>query len=230
MRLIEKPIDTGKQLPTATLPELVANLLNDVRTLVTAEEVSSDVWTRLQFAASSIQHAVNHEFLGEHDSVRLLGQDNLRRYLPVSHLRVRVLGHESLDDLLIAAVSALAVNCRAVFSFVEQQPKVMLKRLQRLTAGWAGRIEVIMESDVELAEVIDGGGVDRLRYLSDEPEVPFEIRLVCNERFVPLICKAVVQNGYIEPLWFLQEQSISFDYHRYGNLGRRATEERRAIH
>ena len=31
-----------------------------------------------------------------------------------------------------------------------------------------------------------------------------------------------------ELLWYLREQSISFDYHRYGTLGDRATEERAA--
>ena len=235
MRFDEQPIQTTTPATTQSStevvvqPELITNLLKDIQTLVTADEVPLAGWTRLQTAVRSIQHAVKDEFIGEHDTVRLIGQDNLRRYLPVSHLRIRVVGNESLDDLLIAAVSALAVNCRAVFSFDEQQPKAMLKRLQRLTAAWAGRIEVIVESDEELAEVIDGGGVDRLRYLSNEPDVALGIRLACNERFVPLVCKSVVTSGYIEPLWYLQEQSISFDYHRYGNLGRRAAEERRAI-
>ncbi|MFT5499753.1 MAG: RHH-type proline utilization regulon transcriptional repressor/proline dehydrogenase, partial [Kiritimatiellia bacterium] len=27
-------------------------------------------------------------------------------------------------------------------------------------------------------------------------------------------------------LWYLREQSLSIDYHRYGNLGERATEAR----
>jgi len=27
-------------------------------------------------------------------------------------------------------------------------------------------------------------------------------------------------------LWYVVEQSISFDYHRYGNLGPRSTEKR----
>jgi RHH-type proline utilization regulon transcriptional repressor/proline dehydrogenase/delta 1-pyrroline-5-carboxylate dehydrogenase len=39
----------------------------------------------------------------------------------------------------------------------------------------------------------------------------------------------VVAAGRIELLWYLREQSISFDYHRYGNLGRRAGELRRPL-
>ena len=33
-------------------------------------------------------------------------------------------------------------------------------------------------------------------------------------------------DGDMPLLWYLREQSISFDYHRYGTLGDRATEER----
>ncbi|MDB6004783.1 MAG: Proline dehydrogenase, partial [Prosthecobacter sp.] len=30
----------------------------------------------------------------------------------------------------------------------------------------------------------------------------------------------------VELLWYVQEQSVSFDYHRYGNLGTRTGEDR----
>jgi RHH-type proline utilization regulon transcriptional repressor/proline dehydrogenase/delta 1-pyrroline-5-carboxylate dehydrogenase len=36
----------------------------------------------------------------------------------------------------------------------------------------------------------------------------------------------VLVNGRIELLWNVREQSVSDDYHRYGNLGKRATEIR----
>ena len=33
-------------------------------------------------------------------------------------------------------------------------------------------------------------------------------------------------DGRIELLWYVREQSVSTSYHRYGNLGQRADEER----
>jgi RHH-type proline utilization regulon transcriptional repressor/proline dehydrogenase/delta 1-pyrroline-5-carboxylate dehydrogenase len=36
----------------------------------------------------------------------------------------------------------------------------------------------------------------------------------------------VVAEGRVELLWYLYEQSVSIDYHRYGNLGARAAEPR----
>ena len=39
----------------------------------------------------------------------------------------------------------------------------------------------------------------------------------------------VLPIGRIELLWYLREQSVSDDYHRYGNLGGRTDEERASV-
>jgi RHH-type proline utilization regulon transcriptional repressor/proline dehydrogenase/delta 1-pyrroline-5-carboxylate dehydrogenase len=39
----------------------------------------------------------------------------------------------------------------------------------------------------------------------------------------------VVAEGRLECLWYLHEQSLSVDYHRYGNLGRRTGEPRAEV-
>ena len=36
----------------------------------------------------------------------------------------------------------------------------------------------------------------------------------------------MLAEGRLELLWYLREQSISIDYHRYGNLGMRVNEAR----
>ena len=39
----------------------------------------------------------------------------------------------------------------------------------------------------------------------------------------------VLAEGRIELLWYVMEQSISHNYHRYGNLGPRGDEDRRPV-
>ena len=39
----------------------------------------------------------------------------------------------------------------------------------------------------------------------------------------------VLAEGRIELLWYVREQSISHDYHRYGNLGARIEESRAPV-
>jgi len=44
-----------------------------------------------------------------------------------------------------------------------------------------------------------------------------------------VVSVAVSAEGRLELLWYLREQSISTDYHRYGNLGTRADEPRAEV-
>lgn len=213
---------------------LLGDMLAEAEKLVDEGILSSEALERVLFSVREIESAVAKEFAVSSDTVRLLGQDNIRRYLPVPHLRVRLRAGDSLDDCLITAATALLTKCRAVFSYDETHCNDTIDSLHRATDTWAGTIETVCETADELVDVVDGGGVDRLRFLCDrfdlsESELTNEMQLACIERFIPIVCKRVIANGYVEPLWFLQEQSVSHDYHRYGNLGRRAGEQRRKL-
>ena len=43
------------------------------------------------------------------------------------------------------------------------------------------------------------------------------------------LASVATAEGRLELLWYVREQSISTDYHRYGNLGIRADEERAEV-
>ena len=183
---------------------------------------------RVERALRSIDQAVRTEFGQQHDSVRLLGQDNYRRYLPVAHLRIRIRPTDSATDLLIAAAAAAAVGCRAVLSCHAAVDAAVVQVAELATAEWAGRVEWIEEDDSELAEAIAGGDVDRLRLLSAAALAP-AIAAAIREAFVPVLGMPVSSDGRIEALWYVQEQSLCHQYHRYGNLGRRSEEKRRPV-
>jgi RHH-type proline utilization regulon transcriptional repressor/proline dehydrogenase/delta 1-pyrroline-5-carboxylate dehydrogenase len=97
--------------------------------------------------------------------------------------------------------------------------------LEQLTESWAGAIEFVEETDDQLAAAIRTGQTDRVRYAaSDRPPLP--VLQVGNEAGGCVISTPVAAEGRLEMLWYLREQSISTDYHRYGNLGLRANEKR----
>jgi RHH-type proline utilization regulon transcriptional repressor/proline dehydrogenase/delta 1-pyrroline-5-carboxylate dehydrogenase len=100
--------------------------------------------------------------------------------------------------------------------------------LETLTHDWGGRIELVEEDSATLADQIRRGFVDRIRGL-EGLKADAVVLQSCREAFVPIIDEPIIASGRIEPLWYLQEQSLSVDYHRYGNLGRRAGEMRRAV-
>ena len=57
--------------------------------------------------------------------------------------------------------------------------------------------------------------------------MPEMVRRAAAESGVYIADEPVLASGRIELLWYLREQSISYDYHRYGNLGARIDENRK---
>lgn len=170
---------------------------------------------------------VSAEIVGkDHDHVKLIGQDNARRYLPVKQLRIRLSGDESPDDIAVAMLASAVAGCEVTLSsdeasqtqtlFFEQVADQLVH-----SAGSSWRYEWVEESDQELCAQIDGGRIDRLRLLNSDKHVATIIHDACREAFVTIVAETVVDDVEIETLRFMNEQSISHDYHRYGNLGRR---------
>jgi len=84
------------------------------------------------------------------------------------------------------------------------------------------------ESDLELAVAIEDGRARRVRYAAPD-RVPEVIRQSANLNDCYVADEPVLTEGRIELLWYLEEQSISDNYHRYGNLGIRISEQRAAV-
>jgi RHH-type proline utilization regulon transcriptional repressor/proline dehydrogenase/delta 1-pyrroline-5-carboxylate dehydrogenase len=56
--------------------------------------------------------------------------------------------------------------------------------------------------------------------------VPEAIRRAANEACNYIADTPVLTEGRLELLWYVEEQSLSNDYHRYGYLGPRFEEQR----
>lgn len=167
----------------------------------------------------------SHEILESHDHFKLIGQDNLRRYLPVKQLRIRVELSDRLEDTLIRIIAAISVGCRITVSVAPRFERAMLEWLDRWTADLAGTIEFIEESDEVLAEAIRLKQTDRVRYV-DANTIPLAIRAAALDSHIHLADRPVTPVARVEALWYIEEQSLCRDYHRYGNLGVRGQEQR----
>jgi RHH-type proline utilization regulon transcriptional repressor/proline dehydrogenase/delta 1-pyrroline-5-carboxylate dehydrogenase len=178
-------------------------------------------------AAQSYEHWMQLEFSQAHDSFRLIGEDNFRRYLPLGEVHVRVHSHDSLFEIFARALAARTAGCRTVISTQPGVDANLVKQLDELTDSWAAAIEFVAETDTELAAAIDVRPV-RIRYAAPE-RVPLELRAAAASAGRYLADTRVSAHGRIELMWYFQEQSLTQIYHRYGNLGRRAEEERALV-
>ncbi len=213
--------DTGGFVQDVGIRELL-DALERTRTLPDAE------LERLRGAARSYQAAMAEEFGHDHDDFRLVGQDNLRRYRPVSPLRVRVHPDDGSFDLFARVVAARTAGCAVTVSAPPGPPRADLERLQALTESWAAAIEFLDESEPALAEAVRSGQTERIRY-ADPRRVSDAVRRAAAEVGLHLATAPVLAVGRIELLHYLREQSLCVDYHRYGNLGARAGEVRAPV-
>jgi RHH-type proline utilization regulon transcriptional repressor/proline dehydrogenase/delta 1-pyrroline-5-carboxylate dehydrogenase len=219
MDFTDRATPQAAQLPQApTLAALCRGLL--------AQPQDDDA--RIIAAAASCERHQREEFGAGHDHFRLVGQDNVRRYLPVGDVRVRVDARDSAFDLFARACAAHVAGCRVVVSSPPGLESAAVRRLEQLTESWAGAIEFVEESDAQLAQAIAAGQIDRVRYAAPE-RASLEVLQAGNAANGCVVSVPVSAEGRLELLWYVREQSISTDYHRYGNLGMRADEERAPV-
>ncbi|MEM8864583.1 MAG: proline dehydrogenase family protein [Planctomycetota bacterium] len=217
--LVESPPTAS---PDAIEDELLADLCQQL------VEQHADMLNDLSGAVVAYEHAARDEFRHEHDHFRLIGEDNHRRYLPLSSVHVRVAAEDTPWEVAARVAAARVVRSRVVVSWSHDLPQRLVDFVADLddaTEAWAGAIEFVEQTDEDLAAAIRQGSVDRVRYAAAD-RVPPVIRATAAETLFYIADEPVTPCGRLELLWYLQEQSISHVYHRYGNLGARSGEAR----
>ncbi|NBX29281.1 aldehyde dehydrogenase family protein [bacterium] len=205
-----------------------ADAIDDARLAALAAHVPTDAeGLRLRTAIASYDAVWTAEFSREHDHFRLLGQDNIRRYLPYAVVCVRVMPQDSRFDVVARVAAGLVTNARVRASFAPGCLGEWRGVLDAWTHARAAGIELVEETDAAVAALVSRSDV-RVRY-GGRDRVPAAVRRAAAAAGQWIADVPVVAAGRVELLWYLREQSISFDYHRYGNLGRRAGELRRPL-
>jgi RHH-type proline utilization regulon transcriptional repressor/proline dehydrogenase/delta 1-pyrroline-5-carboxylate dehydrogenase len=182
------------------------------------QEIRSELQKTIKGIYSCL-YQYEHEFSTEQDFFRLRGQDNILRYLPIGKLSVRMHADDGLFETLIRIAAARIAGCEVEVSL----PADLENSVAKFLYGPEGKdlcdsAKLLTESDHELS--VSLSEIERVRYAHHDrvPEVMHKAAAKLGKhisRNVPLA------EGRIEMLRYLREQSLSADYHRYGNLGER---------
>ena len=158
-------------------------------------------------ALRSYVHWARKEFQAEHDSFRLRGQDNIRRYRLMERMCICLHDHDTPLEIAARLGAVMALGGR---------PLVTGPGAEEWTAF------------ADIAHDLVVSRHDRLRYARPE-YVPQTVRAIAAEVGVHVADRPVLKEGRVELLNYLEEQTISIDYHRHGNLGSRAEEHRAPV-
>lgn len=170
-----------------------------------------------------MQHLQDHYDLDNPEGLAdlVIGQDNALYYVPRKNLIFRIQKGDSLLNVFRVLSAAICSKTPMEISWSiapidfsinwkEAYPNFTFK--QELEESFLQRIEK--------------GSCDRIRLLSPPSD---QLRKIAAEMGCFLDVGEPLANGRWELLHYLREVSISYDYHRYGNLGIREGEKRNPI-
>jgi RHH-type proline utilization regulon transcriptional repressor/proline dehydrogenase/delta 1-pyrroline-5-carboxylate dehydrogenase len=153
------------------------------------------------------------------DPSRILGQDNTLRYRP-ARVAVRVAASATARDVtrVMSALAACAPRDRSMS--IEVSCAAELEGAPWLTALTPPARAPRFESATVFAARLGTLGEERLRVLGTlEPE----LLTAAHAAHVHVEASPVVAPGRVELLRYLREETVSYDYHRFGNLGPRTS-------
>jgi RHH-type proline utilization regulon transcriptional repressor/proline dehydrogenase/delta 1-pyrroline-5-carboxylate dehydrogenase len=183
-------------------------------------------YRELTMAACAIRSYLywqEREFSREKDFFHLRGQDNIHRYLPVGEVAIRLHPSDTLFDAIGRIAAARIAGCRPVISL----PPGLDNPVTRFLLGRKGKpfihpYPILCQNDSEL--ILSMGKIQRIRYAGKD-RVPPKVLEAAAETGFYVSRAPVMMEGRVELIQYMQNQSISDTYHRYGNIGERGLTE-----
>jgi len=167
--------------------------------------------SRLNFALESYKEAWKNEFYVERDVSHITGESNIFRYLPLKSCAVRIRKDDNLCDIVMTVSAANITQTPITISIQENDEKI--NDLNKLIHFYP-KVKLIVQSEDKFVDEMDN--YERIRTCSDNiPDNFYKKAAVLGKHIAT--AKPIIE-GRIELLHYMKEQSIAFEYHRYGSI------------
>jgi RHH-type proline utilization regulon transcriptional repressor/proline dehydrogenase/delta 1-pyrroline-5-carboxylate dehydrogenase len=175
-------------------------------------------YDNLKFALASYIDNYENEFGLEKDYCNIRGEDNIFKYIPLNRVAIRVVRDDSLFDILSRVMAAHICGVKIHLSIDYIQNDTVSFLYEYKTDILNSDDTVKRETEKEFVRSFDK--FDRIIY-SDVSKVSGFVFEEAAKHVKFIIRQKPMMEGRLELLNYMQEQSISYRYHRYGNLGAR---------
>jgi RHH-type transcriptional regulator, proline utilization regulon repressor / proline dehydrogenase / delta 1-pyrroline-5-carboxylate dehydrogenase len=171
--------------------------------------LQADEKLRFNNAVDSYHQNMNAEFAQPRDVNHLVGEQNIFRYLPLRNIALRVQPFDSLCDILMVIAAANIAKTPVIVSINGDDTK-----LELLKKGIKHECSIVIQSETEFLKEMDK--YERIRTCSSELSAEFYQEAARLGKYVA--SAKPLAEGRVELLHYLKEQSIAFEYHRYGSI------------
>lgn len=195
------------QISEKNIPEAI-ELSDKVKSLIDKKIINEPEAKKLEFALQSYNSNWKTEFAQEKDIHNIHGEKNIFRYLPLKSMVLRLYERDRLSDLIL--VIEAAKICRTKLKVSCPSSVTNLNQIKAMTQN----VELLIEEEKTFLKSIDQ--YDRVRIVSDD--FPLDLYVTAAAKGVYVVNTKPVGEGRVELQHYLREQSISYEYHRYGNI------------
>ncbi len=166
---------------------------------------------RFQIAIENYLKNWETEFSKEKETQQLIGELNTFRYLPLNKIGLRVLQKDAMTDVLLIVLATNIVKTPLILSIDKTDEK--LAALQSLQNNY---FTLLVQSDDEFTATITS--FDRIRCCSKEIPTNYFVEAAKSGTYFATASPLI--EGRVELLHYIKEQSISYEYHRYGSFAK----------
>jgi len=164
---------------------------------------------RFQTAVDSYLENFRTEFSQETDIHHLMGEKNTFRYLPLKNMILRIQNSDTLCDIFMILAAANIVKTPVKISISREDYK-----LEVLKKTIKDECTIIIENEKDFLNGIEH--YERIRTCNNQLSEEFFLKAAKTGKHIAS-SKPLVE-GRLEILHYVKEQSIAFEYHRYGSI------------
>jgi len=162
---------------------------------------------RYESAVVSYQKNYNSEFSVEKDINNLMGEQNTFRYLPLKNMLFRIQTTDELCDVLMILASAKIAKTPLSISISADNK--LIDTLKTISGN-----VIIIQTENEFINEMDK--YERIRTCNTELSLDIYRKAAKLGKYIAT--QKPLAEGRLELLHYLKEQSIAFEYHRYGSI------------
>ncbi|MFV0470739.1 MAG: bifunctional proline dehydrogenase/L-glutamate gamma-semialdehyde dehydrogenase [Paludibacteraceae bacterium] len=160
-------------------------------------------------AIESYRKNWENEFSIEHHTQELIGEKNIFRYRPLKSMVFRVFPNDNLTDVLLVITAAAVSKTKLTLSIGGNDKKMEMIKILPEKA-----FLLVTESDDEFVKGMNR--FERIRVCGEN--IPDSLYLEAAKTGKYIASTPPLAEGRVELLHYVKEQSISYEYHRYGSF------------
>lgn len=157
--------------------------------------------------------AYNNFFSKEIDYQKIPGQSNVTRFLQLPNFAIRADESASIKDLILSILAAKLCSRKVILSI---ESRNLSEEIMRASSAILRNVEVVTEKEEDFANRIES--FKRVRFVSKNSSLLLKQKAA--RTGMTVVSDPVIYQGRVELLNYLQEQSVSNNYHRFGYIAK----------